>query len=241
MKFSPKVIISVIITLILIPAVILTGSIFGGTNYYFSAVVILLMAFIPILMHFEGRALRARELVVLASMTAIAVAGRAAFFMTPQFKPVCAVVIVAGVCFGAQNGFIVGMITALVSNFFFSQGIWTPFQMFALGLVGFFAGLIFFEKKYRKNRAILCVYGALSTFFIYGFIADISTVLALGNGFSWESAAVVYTSALPFNAIHAASTVIFLLIIGRAMIEKADRVRVKYGIFEKESADKHLN
>ena len=56
---------------------------------------------------------RARELVIIAVLCAIGVAGRAALFMLPQFKPVLAMTILAGVAFGGETGFLVGAMTML--------------------------------------------------------------------------------------------------------------------------------
>ena len=61
----------------------------------------------------------------------------------PQFKPVAAMVIITGVTLGGESGFLVGAIGAFVSNFYFSQGPWTPWQMFSFGIIGFVAGVIF--------------------------------------------------------------------------------------------------
>ena len=69
----------------------------------------------------------------------------------PQFKPVVALVIIAGVCFGGETGFLVGAVTGFVSNFFFGQGPWTPWQMFALGIVGFIGGILFKKGFLRKD------------------------------------------------------------------------------------------
>lgn len=69
---------------------------------------------IPFFMVFEKRKPQARELIIIATLSAIAVAGRAAFFMLPNFKPVCAIVIIAGVCFGAESGFLVGAVSGFV-------------------------------------------------------------------------------------------------------------------------------
>ncbi len=93
---------------------------------------------LPFFARFEGRRPQARELVLLAVMTAFAVAGRVAFYWAPQFKPVCAIVILTAVAFNAEAGFITGAAAGLISNMFFGQGPWTPWQMFGFGLVGFF-------------------------------------------------------------------------------------------------------
>ena len=72
-----------------------------------------------------------------AVLCAIAVASRSAFFMLLQFKPVLALTIIVGVAFGGETGFLVGAVTMLVSNVLFSQGPWTPWQMFSMGIIGF--------------------------------------------------------------------------------------------------------
>lgn len=81
--------------------------------------------------------------------------------MLPQFKPVMALTIVAGVAFGGETGFLVGAMTMLASNVLFGQGPLTPWQMFAMGIIGFLAGLLFRKGLLRRNRGALCVFGAL--------------------------------------------------------------------------------
>ena len=112
-------------------------------------------------------------------MCAIAVAGRTAFFMLPQFKPVVAIVIISGVAFGGEAGFLVGAVTGLVSNMFFGQGPWTPWQMFVFGIIGFLAGVLFRKGFLRRNPISLSIFGGLATFFIYGGIMNPASVLML--------------------------------------------------------------
>src|SRR5690606_9923266 len=105
-------------------------------KYYVISLLIITYSMLPFAMVFEKRKPQARELIVIAVLCAIAVAGRAAFFMVPQFKPVVAIVIIAGITLGAESGFLVGVMTGFVSNFFFGQGPWTPWQMFCFGVIG---------------------------------------------------------------------------------------------------------
>ena len=135
-----------ILVILCIPAVIAANMLlFDDRSYYAASLIIIVLSMIPFTLVFEGRKPQARELVVIAVMVAIAVAGRAAFFMVPQFKPVVAIVIIAGAALGAESGFAVGALSGFVSNFIFGQGPWTPWQMFAYGIIGFFAGLIFYR------------------------------------------------------------------------------------------------
>ena len=107
--------------------------------------VFLLVSSVPFFLVFDRKKPQARELVPIAVMAAIAVVGRTVFEIVPlpNFKPCSAVIIITAVSFGPEAGFLTGALTALVSNFIFGQGPWTPWQMFTWGLVGFLAGLLF--------------------------------------------------------------------------------------------------
>jgi energy-coupling factor transport system substrate-specific component len=205
-------------------------------NYYLVSLVIIALAMLPFALVFEGRKPQARELVVIAVMVAVAVAGRAAFFMIPQFKPVAAIVIIAGVSLGAESGFIVGALAGFVSNFIFGQGPWTPWQMFAFGVIGFLSGVLF-EKRLLPNRRLpLCVFGALSTFALYGVLADTASVLMFVDELTRQTVIATFIAGIPFNIIHAAATAFFLFILAKPMTEKLDRVKKKYGLIERRSA-----
>ncbi len=226
-------IVSIVLLLVFVPAVIAVGMLeFNDRYYYITASLIIICSFIPFLMIFEKRRPRARELVVIAVMTALGVAGRAAFYMLPQFKPIAATVIITGVSLGCEAGFITGALTAFVSNMFFGQGPWTPWQMFALGLLGFISGLVFRKDiRTKTQRALLCLlYGALSTFFIYGGIMDSAYVLMAGSEPTLAALLAAYASGLPFNLIFAGATVVFLLVLTRPILNKLRRIKKKYGL-----------
>lgn len=230
-RLNKRTIVASLMILLCIPAVILFGFYFlEDRRYYVVSLLVICLSMIPFFMVFESRKPQARELVVLAVLIAIAVAGRAAFFMLPQFKPVVAIVIIAGVCLGAESGFLVGSMTGFVSNFFFGQGPWTPWQMFCFGIIGFLAGLLFQKGLLRRTRRQLCIFGGLATFFIYGGLIDIWTILMMTPEPTLETAAIVYGAGLWFNIIHSAATVIFLLFLSNPMIEKLDRIKLKYGL-----------
>lgn len=96
---------------------------------------------------YEWRRPSLRETMPVVVLAALAAAGRILFAPLPDIKPVSAICIVAGAAFGRQSGFMVGALAALVSNFFFGQGAWTPWQMYAWGLVGYLAGVLFYGKN----------------------------------------------------------------------------------------------
>lgn len=219
--------------LFIIPLTIYAGiRFFGDRKYYFISFLIIFETLIPFAMVFESRKPQARELVIISALCAIAVAGRIAFFMLPQFKPVIALVIISGLCFGGEAGFLVGAVTAFVSNFFFGQGPWVPWQMFALGIIGFIAGVIFNKKSLRKNKTLLCIFGFIATIVIYGGIMNPSTVILAQETPTIEMLVAAYISGIPFDLIHAAATAFFLWVISEPMIEKLERVKTKYGIIK---------
>lgn len=198
-------------------------------NYYVTSVSILLISMLPFFVGFEIKNASAKEITLVATLIALAVASRAAFYLVPQVKPIGAVVIVSAVCLGAERGYIIGAFSAFISNFIFGQGYWTPFQMVALGTVGLVAGLIL--KAVKVNRISLSIVGFLLTFAVYGIIVDLSTVLMMsGENLSLKSALTVYASGVPFSLVFGISTAIFLFIFGEAFINKLNRINAKYDI-----------
>ena len=229
-----RLILSCVLILVVVPLTIAFGMTFlRDRSYWFISAAILVEATLPFFLAFARRRPKAREIVLICSLAAIAVIGRCAFFMLPQFKPVSAVVIVSAVGLGPESGFLVGALAGFVSNFFFGQGPWTPWQMFSFGVIGFLAGLLFFRGKIRKpSKTEVCVYGGLSTFLIYGGLMNFYSVLAFSTAVTKESVAAVYLSGVPFDLIHAGSTVLFLFLIEKPMAEKITRMRVKYGLID---------
>ena len=232
-KISKRTKVSGLLILIVIPLTILFGIFFlNDRKYYVISLLIIIYTMIPFFMVFENRKPKVRELIIIAVLSAIGVAGRGAFFMLPQFKPVVAIVIISGVCFGGEVGFLVGAMTGFVSNFFFGQGPWTPWQMFCFGIIGFLAGVLFQKGKLKKKKIPLCIFGGLSTFFIYGGIINIGSLLMFSSKFTIKGLIATYISGIPFDLVHSIATVFFLFILSQPMIEKLDRIKIKYGFIE---------
>jgi len=219
--------------LLLIPFTLWFGSVYlDNRKYFFVSMLIVLETMVPFFLIFEKRRPQARELVVIAALCAIAVAGRTAFFFLPQFKPVAAVVIISAVAFGGESGFLVGAVSMLVSNIYFGQGPWTPFQMFSMGVIGFLAGVLFRKGLLRRSRAALCIYGGLSVFFLYGIIMNTYSVFQYQSHVTFGMIVTSCMMGVPMDLIHALSTVFFLWVAGPALLEKLDRVKLKYGLVE---------
>ena len=232
-KLSKRTLAAAAMILLIIPLTIYVGAYYlGDRRYYFIALIIILETMLPFALVFERRKPQARELVIIAVLCAIAVAGRAAFFMLPQFKPVVAMVIIAGVAFGGETGFLVGAMTGFVSNFFFGQGPLTPWQMFAFGIIGFLAGVLFRKGLLSRGRVSLAIFGGIVTFVIYGGLMNPASVLTFQPKPVADMFLLAYLQGIPFDLVHAAATVTFLLIISQPMLEKLDRIKVKYGLLD---------
>ena len=104
--------------LVLIPLTLYWGTKQQGQSHYLVGTLIIFEMMIPFFMAFEGRRPQARELVVIAVMCALAIAGRV-LIPLPHFKAAFAVIILAGIAFGPEAGFVVGAVTAFVSGFFY--------------------------------------------------------------------------------------------------------------------------
>lgn len=219
--------------LLAVPFTIYIGTFYlGNRKYYFISLLLLFETMLPFALAFEHRKPQARELVIIGVLCALTVAGRAAFFMLPQFKPVTAMVIIAGICFGGETGFLVGAIAAFVSNFYFGQGAWTPWQMFCFGIIGFLAGILFRKGWLRKTRVSLCLFGFFATLLLYGGIMNPASVIMYQENPTISMLLASYTLGLPYDLIHAVSTAFFLWFLAEPMTEKLERMKIKYGLTE---------
>ena len=191
------------------------------------ATVIVALALIPFFLLLENRKLSADALVPVAVMTAIAVAGRAAFYVVPGFKPIVAVIVLTGAAFGAGAGFLTGSLSMLCSNLLFGHGPWTPWQMFALGLVGFISGFLG-KTKFGRKVPVLAVWGLIAGF-LFGIIMDTWFILAF-NRLSPAAAGGALLLGLPLNAVLAGATVIFIAVFGKPFLKILERAKQKYGL-----------
>ncbi len=231
-KISKRTLVSSIFVLILIPLTIFAGVfVFDDRRYYFISVLIILEILIPYFISFSNKKPQARELVIISVLCALAVCSRLALSMLPQFKPILAIIIIGGICFGGETGFLVGAITGFVSNFYFGHGAWTPWQMLAMGMVGFVAGIVFKKGFFKKNRVVLSIYGFLSTIIIYGGILNpASVVLMMQQKPTLDAVIAACVLGFPYDAILGASTAFFLWFLSEDMLFRIERIKTKYGL-----------
>lgn len=225
-----KKIISVVILFVAIPLTVTLGVwLFMDRKYNVISLIVAFLSCVPFFIRFEKGKNGVRELVVIAVMTAFSIIGRLIFAPLPGFKPVTAITVISGIALGPEAGFLVGSLTAVVSDFFFGQGPWTPFQMFSWGVLGFLSGVLFFKKE-KPNKIMVCLLGAVGGV-IFSLIMDIWTTLSLDGIFLWTRYLVNVVSALPFMAIYAISNVIFLLVLTEPFLSKLNRLKKKYNLF----------
>lgn len=232
MKKGEKIITLFIVVLSLAGVILWQFWLSESVNYYITSICVLVLSMLPFFVSFEAEKISAREVTLVATLIAIAVVSRAAFYLIPQVKPIAAVVIVSAVCLGAERGYIIGAFSAFISNFIFGQGYWTPFQMVALGLVGLTAGLIF--NAVKANRWSLAAVGFVLAFALYGVVVDASTILIMyGDNLNISGALAVYAAGAPFSAVFGASTAVFLFLFGEPFINKIDRINTKFALTAK--------
>ena len=216
------------ILLAAVPAVLLLCALYGVQATALLSFATVLAALIPFFLRFERQRPRPRDLMPIVVLSAIAAVGRILFAALPNFKPVSAIVIVSAVCFGRQSGFLTGALAALSSNMFFGQGAWTPWQMYAWGLIGYLAGALNEHGCFRR-RIVVYVFGFLSAL-IYGLVMDSWHIVGFIRPLSWQTALVAYGTGFPFNLSHGVATVVFLLLTLSPWCRILQRIKTKYGV-----------
>lgn len=217
-----------IIIAFIIPLTIALGAVvFEDRRYAFVSAAVAILSCVPFFLTFERGRGATEKIVVIALMIALSVAGRFIFAPIPFFKPVTAIVVITAIYFGAEAGFVTGAMSAVISNLYFGQGPWTPFQMFSWGLIGFVSGLL--ANPLQRNRLLLVLHGIISGI-AYSFIMDIWTTLWADGFFNLSRFIASVISAAPVTAVYGISNVIFLLILNPLLGKKIRRIKIKYGI-----------
>ena len=223
------------ICLLAIPVVVVLGAtLFNDRQYAFIALAVAILACLPFFFSFEQNEGSGKLLIIIAVMIAMSATGRFIFAAVPHFKPVTALVVITAIYFGAQAGFVTGATTALISNFYFGQGPWTPFQMFAWGMVGLIAGLLgpLLRKRNLLSLTLLVLYGVLAGV-VYSLLMDTWVTLWWDGQFNLTRYLANVVSAIPVTVTYAVSNVVFLLVFTFPIGNVLQRIQVKYGIGEK--------
>jgi len=211
-----------------IPLTVFSPKIFGSRGYYLAAFCFALLTLCSVFMTFEKSSAGTIKMSVIAVMCAMAIGGRVVFAGVPFVKPVAAIVILSGVALGPQAGFMTGALSMLVSNFMFSHGPWTVWQMLAFGLTGRISGIAFHKRKNLQHPVGLAIFSAICYVMITGPVMDLSGIFAYSMG-GKKSLAVTLLAGLPVNITSAAATAVFMLMLAKPVLKKLNRIIVKYG------------
>ena len=224
---------TLLIFLLVIPATLILGSRMSGKSYYLTSTLIIIELLIPFFLTFEGRRPQARELVVIAVMCALAVAARVAIPI-PNFKAIYAIIMIAGIAFGPESGFLVGAVAALASNFFLSQGPYTPWQMMGYGAGGMLAGFLFRKGRLPRKPLLMGIVGFFGVLLLVGPLLDTCTVFLAPISMNLTSILAIYISGFAVNISQGLSTFVVMFLLGNPLLEKLERIQVKYGMMEDE-------
>lgn len=167
--------------------------------------------------YFEKSMLGTKEIAVIATLSAFTAISRIAFAPIPNVKPVTFLVALSGFVFGPYEGFLIGSTSAFLSNIFFGQGPWTPWQMFSWGLVGIISGI--WGRKGKRVSAlkfsIICfIYG-----FMFDWIMNFWYVLGFVKPITIQSVIMAYMSGLTFDILHGGGSFIFSIIFYDSFID----------------------
>ena len=199
-----------------------------------SALLTVLVALVAVAVLFAGYETSRpslRQIVPTVVMAALAAAGRILFAPIPDFKPVTAICIIAGAVFGRREGFMTGALAALASNFFFGQGLWTPWQMYTWGLVGYLAGVLASHDAFRRPW-VLYAFGFVSSL-LYGFVLNSWYIVGYVHPITLPSALAAYGAGLPFDCLHGVATVVFLFALYLPWRRKLERIKRKFALGER--------
>lgn len=219
----------VLLVLCVIGLIVLGVRFFADRRYTLISIIIAFVSCAAFYLAYEKREGSIRRMVMIAVMTAITVTSRLIFGVIPGFKPMSAIIILTGIFMGPECGFLVGSLSAVISNVFFGQGPWTPFQMLTWGVIGLLSGLPYIRKMLH-NRGVLIVWGMLMGM-LYSGIMDIWTVLDLTGTWTWKRYVMALGTAVPYIIAYMSSNVVFLMIGLKPIGEKLERIQLKHGIF----------
>ena len=202
------------------------------------------------------RPLRARDIVLIALMTAFCVVANLICSHTIPLHAGTTIVLLSGISLGPGTGFLVGALSRLLCNFFDGQGAWTIWQMFTWGLLGVIAGLVFYQpnpgnrrrgfseaeeksapqKTWRSNIWILTVFTFVVVFLVYGGVMNLAAMFMnyamspQNYPINRESLIAIYMTGIPYDLAHAGGAAICMFLFGDAFLSRIRRIQIKYGV-----------
>ena len=195
-------------------------------NWGLTATIIVALAVVAFFFEFEATAMSSKEIALIAMLGTISAVARVPFAVIPNVQPCTYLIVCSGYVFGPVAGFMVGAITALVSNLFLGQGPWTLYQMLAWGLAGVSAAYL---RRLGLGRISLVIFGAIWGY-LYGWIMN-----------TWYWASFIYPLTLRtfltyqltsiwVDTFHALGNVVFLGFFGVKTVAILERFKRRFSI-----------
>ena len=220
--------------LLAVPVAMLAAMVAGVEQTAFVMLAVVALVLVLFFAGYEKSRPGLRQIMPTLVLAALAAAGRILFGPIPDFKPVSAIAIIAGVTLGRRNGFMVGALAALTSNFFFGQGMWTPWQMYAWGLVGYMGGMLgavgAFDRADGSVRMPMLMLCGFASAMLYGTVINTYDIVGFVQPLTWAGAVARLATAVPFDVLHGISTCVFLAVLYKPWCPRINRVVRKYGI-----------
>lgn len=173
---------------------------------------------------YENKKPPVESIVLIAVLTAIATVGRIILMSIPAVNMASFIIIMVGIVFGKEEGFLVGALTAFVSGLFMGMGYWVLFQMLAWGLMGASAG--FLASRF-DNVGFRIVFGLLWGFF-YGWITDISAIFYSGTALEITPIIALYLNGVSYDLTHGVTNAVLLVVLYDWFKKMFTRAKVKY-------------
>jgi len=198
------------------------------SNWGLVSTVIVVLAIVAFFFEFEAAAVSSKEIALVAMMGTISAALRVPFAAIPGVQPCTFLIICSGYVFGPVAGFMVGAITALVSNFFLGQGPWTPYQMLAWGLVGILASFLNRLKLEGLSLTIVLILFGIICGYLYGWIMNVWYWASFIYPLTWRTFITYQLTGVWFDGLHAIGNAAFLGLFGIKTITVLKRFKKRF-------------
>jgi len=196
------------------------------TNWGVTATIVVILAILAFFFEFEAIAISSKEIALIAMLGTISAVSRVPFAVIPNVQPCTYIIICSGYVFGPVAGFMVGAITALVSNFFLGQGPWTLYQMFAWGLAGVSAAYL---KRFNLGKTSLIILGVFWGY-LYGWIMNTWFWASFIYPLTFRTFLTYQLTSIWFDTFHALGNAVFLGAFGPKTIAILQRFKMRFSI-----------
>ena len=175
-NYKKRKIVSWMTVLLIIPFILfVVNRLISGEHYMLISILIIAGTILPLMISFEYRKPRAREIVLLAVLISFCVVSNLICSHTIPLHAGTAMVVLAGISMGPEAGFLTGALGRFVCNFFDGQGIWTPWQMTAWGIIGFISGVSFRKVEKGEKGSRFSIFICVGAGVIVGYFVNMIT------------------------------------------------------------------